>query len=189
MIVALLVGTVAVFGIFMVALKPSSSSKSGAGGVGPYQSAIDKAKQAVATSSTASQAQGGTVATTPSGSAPTASTPAATPTTTSTTASASSAASSTSSAAAQRLSSVEQALAQHKVVAVLVYNPAATDDQAVKQELAAVPTYGGNVVKLDDPALRARELLGDHKSGARQQLAHAGDHQPLRAGHADRRVR
>ncbi len=37
------------------------------------------------------------------------------------------------------------------MIALLFYNPAATDDQAVKSELATVPTYGGQVVKLAVP--------------------------------------
>ncbi len=39
----------------------------------------------------------------------------------------------------------------HKVVALLFYNPAAVDDEAVKQELAAVPVHRGRVVKLTIP--------------------------------------
>jgi hypothetical protein len=34
---------------------------------------------------------------------------------------------------------------------MLFYNPAAADDQAVRRELAAVPTKGGRVVKLAVP--------------------------------------
>jgi hypothetical protein len=50
-----------------------------------------------------------------------------------------------------RLDKVSAAIADHKVVALLFYNPAGADDQAVKQELGSVPTKGGRVVKLAVP--------------------------------------
>jgi hypothetical protein len=53
--------------------------------------------------------------------------------------------------AAQRQNAVQRALTAHKVVAMLVYNPAGADDRAVKRELAAVPTHGGQVVKFAIP--------------------------------------
>ncbi len=53
--------------------------------------------------------------------------------------------------AAGRLAAVERALAQRKVLALLFYNPAAPDDQAVKNELASIPTRRGEVVKLAIP--------------------------------------
>jgi hypothetical protein len=46
---------------------------------------------------------------------------------------------------------VKAALDAHKAVALLFYNPPAADDQAVKQELAAVPTHRGRVVKVAVP--------------------------------------
>ena len=166
-LIALLLGTVAFFAVWMVALKPSSSSSGGSGtstGVGQYQSAIDKARQAVGTSNAASQAHGGTVATTPAtSSTPThaSTTPAASSTTpaASTTAgthgAATTSTAATSTAATQtpatRLSTVEEALSKHKVVALLFYNPSGADDQAVRQELNAVPSHGGSVVKLAVP--------------------------------------
>jgi hypothetical protein len=42
-------------------------------------------------------------------------------------------------------------MARHKAVAMLFYNPQAADDVAVKQELRAVPTLRGHVVKLTIP--------------------------------------
>lgn len=51
----------------------------------------------------------------------------------------------------QRRDVVERALAKHKVLALLVYNPAAADDQAVKRELATIPNSRGRVVKLAIP--------------------------------------
>jgi hypothetical protein len=52
---------------------------------------------------------------------------------------------------AARFAAAERGLAQHKVVALLFYNPAAPDDQAVRQELATIPTHGGEVVRLAIP--------------------------------------
>jgi hypothetical protein len=49
------------------------------------------------------------------------------------------------------VSVVDRALAGHKVLALLVYNPAAPDDRAVKQELARIPASRGRVVKLAIP--------------------------------------
>jgi hypothetical protein len=54
-------------------------------------------------------------------------------------------------ALAANLSTVEAAVSAHKVVAILFYNPQAADDQAVKGELASVPTRKGRVVKLAIP--------------------------------------
>ncbi|MDQ6775166.1 MAG: hypothetical protein M3071_02860, partial [Actinomycetota bacterium] len=48
-LLGLLVATVAFFALWIVALKPSSSSTTGNSGVGQYQSAINAAKAAVAT--------------------------------------------------------------------------------------------------------------------------------------------
>ena len=53
--------------------------------------------------------------------------------------------------AAQQVSLITSAIDAHKVVAVLFYNPAAADDVAMDHELAAVPTHGGSVVKLAVP--------------------------------------
>lgn len=140
-LIALLVGSVAFLALWLVALKPSSSSTTGnSGGLGRYQSAINKAHQAAATSDAASAAEGGTVATT----------------TTSTGAAARPQAASRTPVShpvkvhvtPNTPAAVVHALATHKVVALLFYNPAATDDKAVKQELATVPTHAGKVVKM-----------------------------------------
>jgi hypothetical protein len=146
-LIALLVGTVAFFAVWLVALKPSSSSTSGTGtnSLGQYQSAINKAKQAVVTSSAASVAHGGTIATAPSPA------PAAPKQTTAAPATSPTPTAAISPAATRRLTVVDRALAQHKVIALLFYNAAGADDVAVKQELAAVPTHGGRVVKLTAP--------------------------------------
>lgn len=50
-----------------------------------------------------------------------------------------------------RLAVVTKALQEHKLLALLVYNPAASDDRAVSQELRSIPTRGGKVVKLSVP--------------------------------------
>jgi hypothetical protein len=82
-LIGLLLGTVAFFAIWMVALKPHSSSSGGSqGGVGQYQPAINQAHQAVTTSNQANAKLGAPTATTsaptPAASTPPASTPAAT---------------------------------------------------------------------------------------------------------------
>ena len=52
---------------------------------------------------------------------------------------------------AARLRVVQRALGQHKVLAMLFYNPTSADDDAVKAELASIPVRGGRVVKLEVP--------------------------------------
>jgi hypothetical protein len=61
---------------------------------------------------------------------------------------------------ADSLSTVQAAVSAHKVVALLFYNPAAADDQAVKQELASVPTHKRHVVKLAIPLNDAPAFTG-----------------------------
>jgi hypothetical protein len=165
-LIALLVGTVAFFALWMTMLKPSSSSSSG-NKAAQYQSAVAKARQAVGTSAAASVAHGGTVATTsaakpahPVTSAattrraaapPAAAAHAAATARTTATARAPVKATPDASAAKQRQNVVTRALASHRVLALLFFNPAEADDRAVKQELASVPGHGGKVVKLAVP--------------------------------------
>jgi hypothetical protein len=52
---------------------------------------------------------------------------------------------------AARERAVMAALRADRTLALLFYNPAGTDDRAVRQELAAVPTHGHRVVKLAIP--------------------------------------
>jgi hypothetical protein len=147
-LIALLVGTVAFFALWLVALKPSSSSTSGgSSGLGAYQSAIGKAHQAVAQSNAVNAAHGGTVAST------TAVAKAVTPVAKAAAQPVRPAlpAAHVPRAAANRVNTVERALREKKVIALLFYNPAAADDQALKGELAAVPTHGARVVKLAVP--------------------------------------
>jgi hypothetical protein len=212
-LVALLVGTVLFFALWIVAFKPSSSSSggtpSGQGGVGQYQSAINSAKSSVkaqnqqsatagnvpeatttpAASSSTPAASPSTPAASPSTPGATSSTPAASTTTPaqratharathhraaahqgetgathngqtvaahkSTTVAAPKAPSSAPAVhvrgARHRFDVVTTALRDHKVIAILFYNPAGTDDQAVKHELSSIPTYKGGVVKLTVP--------------------------------------
>jgi hypothetical protein len=173
-LIGLLLGTVAFFAIWMVALKPHGSSSGGSqGGVGQYQSAINQAHQAVTTSNQANAKLGAPTATT-SATTPAAATPAATTKATAkattkvtttpaakplTTAKAKAkavpaakpTAQSESAAAATAAQKVSAALKAGKVVAILFYNDAAADDRAMKTELAAIPTHGGQVVKAAVP--------------------------------------
>ncbi len=180
-LIALLLGTVAVFAVWLVALKPSSSG----GGAGParpgaYASAIAKAHAAVATSAAASVAHGGAVGTaapTPPAGAGTPRTVGSTPRpvvstpvqpvlgtrfrgrthpvtrarTRSTTNVAQSRGRASASTAASRINAVTRALKANKTIALLFYNSAAADDRAVRQELAAVPAHGSRVLKLAVP--------------------------------------
>jgi hypothetical protein len=170
-LIALLVGTVALFALVFVELKPGGSSSGGGSqsqGLGSYQSAINQAHQAVKISGANDAASGNDAAPAPS-SAPAATSAKATSSTATGSASSSAAQSTveppthavaTKAAAkpvtaAARLSTVQHALDAHKVVAMLFFNPAAADDQAVKQELAAVPTHRRQVVKLTIPLSQA----------------------------------
>jgi hypothetical protein len=155
-LIALLAATVVFFALWMVALKPSSSSTGGANNPtsGVYQSAIAKAHRAVKIASGASAANGTLSQTTPATTTapsrlttkPASATKPATsikPTIT--------AAPVATSAAGKRVATLEQALRSGKVIALLFYNHAAADDRAVQQELTAVPTDGAKVVKLEVP--------------------------------------
>jgi hypothetical protein len=167
-LIGLLVGTVAFFALWLVALKPSPSSNGkGPQGLGQYQGAINAAHNAVKVANGAAAAQGGNLAT-PSGA------PAHSGTAAASAAAGTAAASATAGTAAKpstsqaqspttaakaaaphvratRLSLVDGALRHHRVVAMLFYNPAAADDRLVKQELATVPRHNGRVVKLAVP--------------------------------------
>jgi hypothetical protein len=143
-LIGVLIAAVAALALGYVMLSPSSSSKTGQPrGLGQYQSAINKAHQAATTANAASAAEGGTVATT---------------STTSATSRSVTAPRSATKRVAQHVQvdantpqGIAHALQKRKVVALLFYNPAATDDKAVKQELASVSTHSGKVVKLAVP--------------------------------------
>jgi hypothetical protein len=152
-LIGLLVATVALFALWIVALKPGGSSNgSPKQGLSGYQADIKAARQAVQTSAAANARAGGEAATPTT----TAATPSAKAHTTAATATQpagthKAATINHSAAARKRFSAVENALRSHKALALLFYNPAAADDQAVKQELAAVATHKGRVVKLTIP--------------------------------------
>lgn len=171
-LVALLVGTVLFFALWIVALKPSGSGGAAAshGGLGQYQSAINAARKSVKLQ----DHQGSTDGTVPNPAATTATTAATHTATTAATHSAkpvhhaaTRAKTATSSkahravvtthdrartpAANHRFETVTEALQQHRVIAMLFYNPAGSDDRFVKSELGSVPTDGGRVVKLSVP--------------------------------------
>ncbi|HEY2770053.1 MAG TPA: hypothetical protein VGI87_05775 [Solirubrobacteraceae bacterium] len=177
---ALLVATLAIAGLWFTLLKPkpsgASGSSSSSSSPSALQSDVTKAHQAVTTANRAGAAQGGggaasaqthTLASAPAHLPPTtstttsttATTPATTkPATTSTTKAVAKAwnqvgvkVANASHATQKRADTVVSALNRHKVVAALFYNPAATDDQAVKHELASISTHGGRVVKLTVP--------------------------------------
>ena len=160
-LIGLLLGTVAFFAVWMVALKPSSSSSGGSpSGVGQYQSAINKAHQAVTTSNQANARLGAPTATTPATTAKVSTTPAAkaAPATSAKTSPAAKAAAhkspanaSTTASAASEVQTVQNAVRAGKVVAVLFYNSAAADDRAMKSELASIPTHKGEVIRLAVP--------------------------------------
>jgi hypothetical protein len=175
-LIGLLVASVAFFALWIVALKPSSSSSGGSLSshpLGPYQSAINKAKGVQAIVNHGAAAAGGTPGTTATTAAVATSHPAATTastvhtvvsktTKTHTTAKARTTTTShvtksvtttttTTATPTGRLNTVDRALAEHKVLAVLFYNPYGADDQAVKQELGSIPTDRGKVVKLTVP--------------------------------------
>jgi hypothetical protein len=164
-LIGVLVATVLVFALWLVALKPSSSSS---GGLGQYQSAINAAHNVVKASNGAAAGQGGNAAT-PSaapahsgtataaeGSATAATT--AKPSTSPSQPPKAPAKSAVTHARPTQLSLVDGALRHHRVIAMLLYNPAAADDRAVKQELASVPRHNGRVLKLSVPISEASDF-------------------------------
>jgi hypothetical protein len=155
-LIGVLVATVALFALWIVALKPGGSSGgSPTQGLSGYKADINKAKQAVAISAAANGTAGGGAASSSPASTTAAATPPATAHATVTTATHAAVthkvAITHGAAAVKRFSTVQHALRAHKALALLFYNPAAADDQAVKRELAAVATHRGKVVKLTIP--------------------------------------
>jgi hypothetical protein len=167
-LIALLVGTIAFFALWLIALKPGSNNSTSGGtskqALGQFQSDINKAHQAVGISNASNAASGndGTASSAPSAPA-TAANARATTTRSPATAKPMSPTKPTSPtgqsthsrAAASRMAAVQHAIAAHKVVAMLFYNPAAADDQAVKKELTSIATHKGKVVKLTIPLSEA----------------------------------
>ena len=124
-LLVLLVGVIAFFGVWTVALKPKPSSNS----------TPSPAATAPAATAPAATAPAATAPTAAARAAPSEKPPIQRP----------------ALAAPRRLDIVDAALDAHKVVALLFYNPLAADDRALKQELAAVPVHGRQVVKLAVP--------------------------------------
>ncbi|HZU61231.1 MAG TPA: hypothetical protein VE983_09710 [Solirubrobacteraceae bacterium] len=168
-LIALLLGTVVFFGLWMTALKPSSSGPAHQG-LGTYQSAINKACSVpgLVHAEGCGHSGGAPTPASPSPSAPPTTGGTHSPNAQAAKPGASAAgASSASSHAANSLKSAPQAAAkgsaqagfaavqaglrQHEVLALLFFNPSAADDRAVRQELASVPTHGGAVVKVAVP--------------------------------------
>jgi hypothetical protein len=158
-----LLAAVVLLAVWMVALKPSSNGTTSskptvtAPGVAGLARAVDKAHKAVASSNAASAAHGGTIVTTPTTGTIAATSPTVTTPTTTTAHSTAANQSATSAAAPKSLPSaaalnvVSRALAAKKVLALLFYNPAGSDDRAVQQELASIRVYGGHVLEMAIP--------------------------------------
>ena len=138
-LIGLLLGTIALLAVWMVALKPSSSSSDGSQSGAVYQPTISQAHPAVTTANSANARLRASAAKAVRAAKPPAS------------ASKARAGSVSTPSAASGVQMVQNAVGAHKVVAVLFYNGAAADDQAMQSELAAVPTHGGKVVKLAVP--------------------------------------
>jgi hypothetical protein len=174
-LLALLVATVAAFALWTVALKPGSSTGGSANSpTAPvYQSAIAKAHQAAAASDRASAADGAPVTSTAAPAThPTA--PATHPTAPARHPAAAAThptslpttqhhatqhhATKAKSHPAVSQKSVLAAIASHKVVALLFYNPAAADDAAVAHELTGVSTDHGQVATFAVPVSRISQF-------------------------------
>jgi hypothetical protein len=159
--IGLLVATLAFFALWYVELKPSASTSGGSpSGLGQYQSAINKAHQAVATSNAANAKLGAPVATTAAPKSPTATKTAPAANTSAKAKAVPATKPAVAPSAAAQVKLIANAVAAHDVVAVLFYNPAAADDQAMKQELGAVPTHRGQVVKLAVPVSELTQFQG-----------------------------
>ena len=140
--IGLLVATIAFFAVWTVALKPSSSSGPASSSSSPAPAASQPKSAAPAhadaSHASASDATAHASATSASTSA-TKAKPAAKPAVKHTV------------SPQKRQALIENGLNHHKVLAILFFNPAAADDQAVKHELDEIPARGGKVVKLAVP--------------------------------------
>jgi hypothetical protein len=140
--IGLLVATIAFFAVWTVALKPSSSSGPASSSSSPAPAASQPKAAAPAhadaSHASASHATAAHASATSRASAVKAK-PAAKPVVKHTV------------SPRQRQSLIENGLNHHKVLAILFFNPAAADDQAVKHELDEIPARGGKVVKLAVP--------------------------------------
>jgi hypothetical protein len=139
--IGLLVATIAFFAVWTVALKPSSSSgpASSSSSPAPAASQPKAAAPAHASHASASHATAAHASATSASASAAKAKPAAKPAVKHTV------------SPQQRQSLIENGLNHHKVVAILFFNPAAADDQAVKHELGEIPAQRGKVVKLAVP--------------------------------------
>jgi len=140
-LIGLLVATIAFFAVWTVALRPSSSGGPVSSSSSPAAAASQPKPAAPAhadADSTATHAAAASHASATSASA-TKAKPVAKPAVKHTV------------SPQQRQSMIEDGLNHHKVLAILFFNPAAADDQAVKHELDEIPARGGKVVKLAVP--------------------------------------
>jgi hypothetical protein len=150
-LLGLLLATVLFFGLWIVALKPSSSTSAAqSGGLGQYQGAINAAHNAVNVANGAGAKSAG-VSTAPVDHAPAAAASSATKTPTTSAAPAPKPVHVSTAAAKVRLGIVQAALRAHKVLLLLFYNPAGSDDVAVKQAMGSVSGDRGRIVKLAVP--------------------------------------
>jgi hypothetical protein len=159
-LIALLVGTVAFFALWLIALKPSGSSSKGGSnsqGLGQYQSAINAAHNAVKTSNASNAASGNDGTQSSASTTKGASTKPATSTATKAkpVPHLRAKVGAHNRATLVRLSTVQKALNAHKMVVMLFYNPQGADDLAVKQELSAISSHRGRVVKVIIPLSEA----------------------------------
>jgi hypothetical protein len=138
-LLALLVAVLAVFAAWMTVLKPSSSNSPSVSN----PPAPQVSKPATTHAKTSATASTGKTTTAP------AKTQAAVHNKAKATAAAKAAAE--ASAAKHRLASVDAALRHGQVLALLFYNPKGADDQADRQEIAAIPTHHGKVFRLAIP--------------------------------------
>ena len=130
-LIGLLVATVAFFAVWTVALRPSSSGGPVSSSSGPAPAASQPKPAAPAHAASHAAAASHASATNAK--------PVAKP------------AVKHKVSPQQRQSMIEDGLNHHKVLAILFFNPAAADDQAVKHELDEIPARGGKVVKLAVP--------------------------------------
>jgi hypothetical protein len=139
--IGLLVATIAFFAVWTVALKPSSSSgpASSSSSPAPAASQPKAAAPAHADASHASASQATAAHASATSASEAKAKPVARPAVKHTV------------SPQQRQSLIENGLNHHKVLAILFFNPAAADDQAVKHELDEIPAQGGKVVKLAVP--------------------------------------
>jgi hypothetical protein len=150
-LIGLLVATVAFFAVWTIALKPSSSSRPATKPSTPAPApAASSASKPQPTTSTASHASAA-AKTAPARTAPAKTAPAKTASAKTAAKVAPKPAVTHAASTSQRVALVKNALADHKVLAVLFFNPAASDDQVVKHELGQLPVHGGKVVKLAVP--------------------------------------